>query len=156
MQIDVSYTSLFLFQILLPLRHHLYPSNVAWTEEGHYFSWRMKLRNKQGSAVFHIHNPKTGERWTARPEWDATPRQARKLTCRPDLLLQYAHHLRDKFASQSGGPVKVHADVFCSLNYRPRARLVDPKVDLAKEEHSLLSYDWLLPLTETLPARSGR
>ncbi len=35
-------------QLLIPLRHFLYPGNVHWTEEGHRFSWHMKLRNKVG------------------------------------------------------------------------------------------------------------
>ena len=33
-------------QCVLPLRHYLIPGNVSWTEEGHRFSWRMKLRDK--------------------------------------------------------------------------------------------------------------
>ena len=35
-------------QILVPLRHWLYTGNASWTEEGHRFSWHMKLRSKQG------------------------------------------------------------------------------------------------------------
>ena len=33
-----------LVQVVLPLRHWLYPGDVAWSEEGHRFAWRMKLR----------------------------------------------------------------------------------------------------------------
>ena len=33
-----------LAQLLVPLRHWLYPGTVSWTEEGHRFSWHMKLR----------------------------------------------------------------------------------------------------------------
>lgn len=40
-----------LFQLLVPFRHHLYPGNVSWTEEGHRFSWHMKLRIKQVSSA---------------------------------------------------------------------------------------------------------
>ncbi|MDX5442717.1 MAG: HTTM domain-containing protein, partial [Hymenobacteraceae bacterium] len=36
-------------QILVPLRHFLYPGNVNWTEEGHKFAWHMMLRSKSGS-----------------------------------------------------------------------------------------------------------
>ena len=39
-------------QLLLPLRHFLYPGNVSWTEEGHNFSWHMKLRSKQARVSF--------------------------------------------------------------------------------------------------------
>ena len=34
-------------QILVPLRLHLYEGDVKWTEYGHKFSWRMKLRTKR-------------------------------------------------------------------------------------------------------------
>ncbi|MFP6684383.1 MAG: HTTM domain-containing protein [Polyangiaceae bacterium] len=137
-------------QLLVPLRHHLYRGDVAWTEEGHCFSWRMKLRNKRGSAVFRVRDPETGRQWTERPEWRATERQAHKLTCRPDLLLQFAHVLRDAYLKEEGATVEVFADVHCSLNYRPRQRLVDPSVDLAKESLSFRHYEWLIPLTTPL------
>ena len=35
-----------LYHVLFPLRFVLYPGDVAWTEYGHLFSWRMKLRDK--------------------------------------------------------------------------------------------------------------
>ncbi len=44
-------------QLLLPLRHFAYPGNVDWTEEGTRFSWRMKLRDKQGPVRFTAIDP---------------------------------------------------------------------------------------------------
>ena len=45
-----SFSSLFLvLNILLPLRHHLMPGDVTYTEEGHKMSWRMMLRAKAAS-----------------------------------------------------------------------------------------------------------
>ena len=41
-------------QVLVPLRHFLYPGYVGWTEEGHNFSWRMMLRTKAGEERFII------------------------------------------------------------------------------------------------------
>lgn len=41
-----------LFQLLFPLRHWLYTGDVNWTEEGHRFSWRMKLRDKVSGVYF--------------------------------------------------------------------------------------------------------
>ena len=41
-----------LFHLVTPLRHHGYSGDVAWTEEGHRFSWRMKLRSKVGGLCF--------------------------------------------------------------------------------------------------------
>jgi len=38
-------------QVLVPLRHFLYPGRASWTEEGHYFAWRMKLRSKRNCQI---------------------------------------------------------------------------------------------------------
>ena len=46
-------------QLLVPLRHLLYPGDVAWTEEGHRFSWRMKLREKEQTLEFLVTAPST-------------------------------------------------------------------------------------------------
>ncbi|MGH2570150.1 MAG: HTTM domain-containing protein [bacterium] len=47
-------------QVLVPLRHFLYPGNVSWTEEGHCFSWHMMLRDKEGAAKFRVTTPGPG------------------------------------------------------------------------------------------------
>jgi hypothetical protein len=41
-------------QVLFPLRHFYYPGDVVWNEEGHRYSWRMKLRDKSGIAIFNV------------------------------------------------------------------------------------------------------
>ncbi|MEM9694254.1 MAG: HTTM domain-containing protein, partial [Myxococcota bacterium] len=64
----------FTYQLLMPLRHHLYPSNVAWSEEGHMFSWRMKLRDKGGPFTFRVVDKNTGEQWTVDPKDQLTDR----------------------------------------------------------------------------------
>ena len=51
-------------QILVPLRHLLYPGNVSWTEQGHRFAWMMKLRDKDAEASFTVRDPATGRLWT--------------------------------------------------------------------------------------------
>ena len=55
-------------QLLVPLRHSLYPGEVSWTEEGHRFSWRMKLRDKDASARFVVTDPIGGRRWIVDPD----------------------------------------------------------------------------------------
>ena len=47
-------------QLLVPFRHLLYPGNVAWTYEGHLFSWRMKLLDRDARARFFVSDPNTG------------------------------------------------------------------------------------------------
>jgi vitamin K-dependent gamma-carboxylase len=140
-----------LLQIAMPLRHHLYPGPVAWTEEGHYYSWRMKLRSKRGFVTFRVRDPQTDEEWIIRPYRELGRRQYRQMTGRPELILQYAHHIADLESERIGRRVEVRADAFASLNYREPQRQIDPEVDLAKVQPSLLAYDWILPFEWTEP-----
>src|SRR5262249_51268921 len=59
----VGLASYVLIQILLPLRQYLYSGDPAWTEEGHLFSWRMKLRGKEADADFIITDPVSKKSW---------------------------------------------------------------------------------------------
>ena len=77
-------------QVLLPLRHFLYPGNVSWTEEGHTFAWHMKLRSKTARASFTLTDTKTGEVRAVLPSELLTERQNRKMITRPDLIVQFA------------------------------------------------------------------
>lgn len=141
----------FSYQILFPLRHYLYPGEVAWTEEGHRFAWRMKLRDKDGVARFTVIDPISGQVWNVNNRQLLTARQARKVRCRPDMLLQFAHHIGHVWTEKYGvaSPI-VKADVWCSLNYRPRVQLLDPNRDLMQVERNLWHSDWILPLPEEL------
>jgi hypothetical protein len=145
-----------LLELALPLRHHLYPGDVAWTEEGHYFSWRMKLRDREGRIRFRVRAPSLGTEWEVDPRPQLGRRQNNKMACKPDLILGYAHYLRDAYRRELGAVVEVRADAFCSLNFRPRQRFVDPDVDLARERPTLLPYRWIVPMVPApLPGASG-
>jgi len=85
------------FQVLMPFRHHLYPGNVRWTEEGHNFSWHMKLRSKQGTLKLYAVNLDTKETMKIDLAAHLSPRQRRKLASHPDMVVLFAHHLRDTF-----------------------------------------------------------
>jgi len=159
----------FAIQLVVPLRHLLYPGDVNWTEEGHRFSWRMKLRGKDGWVAFSIREPRSGRVWAIDPsappadwgldvsgdEWPSdvpylTPRQVRKMAGLPDMVLQFAHHIAERFERAGYPGVEVRARVLTSLNGRKHQLLIDPEVDLAAEPRSLLPAHWILPLREPL------
>ncbi|HET6975985.1 MAG TPA: HTTM domain-containing protein [Pyrinomonadaceae bacterium] len=140
-------------QILFPLRHHLYPGDVSWTEEGHNFSWHMKLRTKEGDAIFTVYHPQSGQTWTINPDDYLRSHQAVKLT-KPDLILLFAHHLAEEKRREGYDNVEVRARVMVSLNGRQPQLLVNPEVDLTKEQMSLLPERWIVPLTTPLRTRS--
>ena len=144
------------FQLLLPLRHYLYPGNVSWTEEGHNFSWHMKLRTKGGEAVFTVSHPRTGQTWTIKPEDYLESHQVTKMMTKPDLILLFGHHLAEEKKREGYDDVEVRARVMVSLNGRQPQLLVDPNVDLTKEQVSLLPADWIVPLTTPLATRAAR
>lgn len=140
-----------LVHAVVPLRHWLYPGDVAWTEEGHRFSWRMKLRFKDGRARFRLLDPVTDERWIVDPRERLPYRLAEAMATRPDLVHQYARHLADEARAAGHTGVAVYADVQVRLNGRPPARLVDPRADLAARPATLGPADWILPLDTPLP-----
>lgn len=129
--------------LILPLRHHFYPGDVAWTEEGHRFAWRMKLRGKVGTVEWFTHDEE-GRRVPVRPSDRLSKRQRVKLACHPDMLVQYAHHLADQAERETGRRPPIFAQTRCSVNAGPFGQLVDPEIDLAAQTRSLLPSPFIL------------
>ncbi len=149
-RIAVLLAAYFALQLLFPLRHYLYPGNVSWTEEGHNFAWHMKLRTKGGEGVFTVTHPASGQTWTIKPEDYLKSHQLTKVITKPDLLILFAHFLAEEKRREGYDNVEVRAHIMASLNGRQPQLLIDPNVDLAKEEVSLLPQRWILPLTTPL------
>jgi vitamin K-dependent gamma-carboxylase len=144
-------------QLLLPMRPLLYPGNVAWTQEGHQYSWRMKLRSMRTMFIeYRVVDPSTGEEWKVSPRDFLTYRQAQKVGGRPEYILQAAKHLQKKWAQKGHHDVEVYVDVFNSLNGRKPQRYIDPTVDLTKQSWGIAPSKWILPLTEPLPSSAER
>lgn len=131
-------------QLLLPLRHFLYPADAHWTEEGHRFSWHLMLRAKQGTARFRVQLP-GGHEELVWPEQYLTRNQARKLVDNPDLLLEFAHLLAQDYRQRGLRPVAVYCDSELSLNGHPARPLVSPKLNLLTVRRGWGHYAWVLP-----------
>lgn len=134
----------FVLQVVIPLRHVAYPGDVLWTEEGLRFAWKVMIVEKAGIARFEVLERPTGRRWTVYPREYLTPRQERMLSVQPELIRQFAHHVRREFAARGIANVEVRADVEIAMNGRRRRRLIDPTVDLAHERFSWAPYAWIL------------
>lgn len=135
------------FQLLFPLRHWLYPGNVSWTEEGHNFSWHMKLRDKDAMFFYQVEDGESGERFPVPVSRRLSHRQIAKMASRPQMILQYAHFLRDELKARGVDEPIVRAHVIASLNGRPYRYLIDPETNLAQAEYSLFrSASWIRPL----------
>jgi hypothetical protein len=137
-------------QLLVPFRHLLYPGNVHWTEEGHRWSWHMKLRVKDGRGAFFVTDPISGETEIVNPRDHLEDRQVHKMLCTPDMILQFAQFLASERRAAGVDQVEVRAMIRCSLNGRRPQLFIDPEVDLASQSRTLGHVDWILPLETPL------
>ncbi len=139
-------------QVALPLRHHLYPGNPSWSEEGHLFAWHMKLRSKKARLRYKVVDPGSGRQWSINPTDHLSERQARKIKTRPDLIWLYAQHIAEQKAAEGFPDVQVFADSKAGLNGRPYQRYIDPDVDLTTVDRCVWTHaDWILPMEDALP-----
>lgn len=135
-------------QLVLPIRGAIFPSEIRWSGEGHRFSWRMRIYDRQAEGTFFVSlrdDPLSV--WVVEPtEW-LSPRQASKMLVRPDLVRAFALYLEDEWRKSGHGPVAVRADIRKSLNGRPFQQFIDPDADLTTvANHPLRAADWVLPL----------
>jgi hypothetical protein len=138
------------FQVTWPLRHHFYQGNASWTEQGHFFSWRMMLRGKMAGVRYYLTDPKSGETWNVDLREYLNVEQANRYSRDPEMILQLAHFLAEEFRSGSNEHCEVRALVLSSLNGRKPQLLIDPAVDLAKQPRGFHPRPWIVPLTEPL------
>lgn len=133
----------FAVQVLMPLRHHLYPGDAGRTEEASRFAWRVMLKEKAGFVVFHVTDD-TGRRWEAYPRDYLSEIQTKMFATEPDMIRQLARHIRDDFTARGLTGVEVRAEAYVSTHGRPSAPLVDPNTDLAAARDGLSPRDWIL------------
>lgn len=134
-----------LSQVVIPARSWVLPGHTSWTELGHRFSWRMKLRSKVGRVTFHALDKERGTHKVIDPGDGLTAYQNRKMATRPALILKYAHHLASELESEGSGQWAVHVDSRVSLNGRTAQTFIDPAIDLAQET-ACGQEKWLVPL----------
>lgn len=135
----------FTIQIALPLRQHVFKDTVLWTEEGHRLSWRMMLRSKNGNTKFTVIDKATNNAMPINLNDFLTRKQIRSIGSKPDVIWQFAQHLKQHFAKK-GTSVSVFVNTFVSVNGKASKQLIDPKVDLANEEwHHFKHHNWILP-----------
>lgn len=139
------FTLFFILQILIPFRYLLYPGNLFWNEEGYRFSWRVMLMEKAGYTQFTVKDSLTGKMIVVNNNDFLTLNQEKMMSTQPDMILQYAHILRDYYARHGFQKPEVYVDAYVALNGRLGKTMIDPRTDLAKEEDSFCHKSWILP-----------
>jgi hypothetical protein len=141
-------------QLFLPIRNLLYPGELFWNEEGYRFSWRVMLMHKEGLATFYVQDQATGGEIEIDNTKYLNQRQIEQMSTQPDMILQYAHYLRDQFQDSilvigdKYYPItnpNVVADVYVALNGRNAMKMIDKSTVLNKEKYNLKHREWLLP-----------
>ncbi len=132
-------------QITLPVRAGYFPTEVRWSGDGHRFSWRMRIYDRQAEGVFIV--TADSQEWSVDPTDYLTRRQAGKMLVRSDMIHQFAGYLETVWQEAGYSAVAVRADIRKSLNGRPAQAFVDPDVDLTAVPLAYLTDDgWVLPL----------
>ncbi|RIV35267.1 hypothetical protein D2V08_07890 [Flagellimonas lutimaris] len=135
----------FLFQLILPLRHHFFKDDVLWTEEGHRLSWRMMLRSRGGRITYKVVNSQTKDTTKINLNDYLTKKQQRRVACYPDFIWQFAQRLKKEYAEQ-GEEIQVFVENKVKINQNPYQQFIDPNVDLANVPWKHFAHnDWILP-----------
>jgi hypothetical protein len=143
----------FAVQWALPLRHWVYPGDVLWNEQGMRWSWKVMVREKNGSVMYRVKSDAwQGERYVS-PSRYLTDHQEREMSGQPDLILQLAHVIGRDLESEGKGDVEVRVDAVASLNGRRPAPLIDPEVDLMRIDDGIGFADWIAPKPADDPIR---
>lgn len=119
-------------QIVIPLRHFAYGGNVLWDEAGMRFSWKVMVREKNGSVTYLVASPSRGRRVYVSPHDYLTWRQANEMSGQPDLIAQLARHIGEDYKTRGWDDVEVRVDARVSLNGRQPRVLIDPTIDLLR------------------------
>lgn len=135
-------------QLWMPLRHFFIPGNVHWTEEGHRYSWHMKLRTKSSVNVFFI-SDESNQKTKVNLDSYLTKRQQSEMGTHPEMMWQFAQYLKKENAKE-GKEVEVTVASFCSLNNRPNQLFIKSDFNLAGLNKYLSPADWIMPLTTEL------
>lgn len=139
------------FQVVWPLRHRIYEGDASWNERGHVFAWRMMLRGKEVGIGYALQDPENGKVVNVNHRQFLAAEQSEKFPRDPEMILQMAHFIADKFEGSTGRRPAVYAFVLASLNGRKPQLLVDPNTDLAAVERGVFyERKWVPPLFEPL------
>jgi hypothetical protein len=77
-----------------------------------------------------------------------TPNQEKMMATQPDMILQFAHYLKQHYAGQGIANPVIRAESYVTLNGNGSRPFIDNQVNLALQKESFLPKTWILPLKE--------
>jgi hypothetical protein len=134
-----------MFQLLMPLRQHLYDGPTRWHQQGDYFSWTMKLNQYSHFTEIEYLNPAT-DQFEKVSFTDILTYDQRQTLHDPDHLLQLVHYIAGYPWDQTGRSVTaMRARTFLALNGEEFAPLIKQDANLLASERRFGPHDWVLP-----------
>jgi hypothetical protein len=134
-----------MLQSLIPLRSLAIPGSLFWHEDGYRFSWRVMLMEKAGWATFFIVDESGKEQEVNLDHW-LSPNQQKAMSTQPDMIVDFAHMLGDRWEERLGEEVRVRSEIWVSLNGRRSQLFVNPYIDLRAVSSSTRREDYVIPM----------
>ncbi len=132
-----------IFQVLMPLRTFAYPGDVLWHEQGMRYSWRVMVREKNGSIRYRVRWRDADREVLVSPSQYLTMHQEREMSGQPDLILQLAHRIAEDFESRGHQDIEVRVDALVSLNGRRAVPMIDPHANLVDQPDTIAVMPWI-------------
>ena len=131
---------------LIPGRSLFYAGNVNWNERGYRFSWKVLLNEKTGLVNYRLVEPSSQRVWRVSPSDELTVIQHEQMRTQPDMIRDYALHIKTSKEEQLGLKLEVYVDSWAKLNGRPTQRMIRSDVNLDQSVTALNKLGWILPL----------
>ncbi len=122
-----------LIQVVVPLRHWIYPGAVNWNRFGDKFAWRMFAQENIGHIDFFVTDVLTGETIEVPRLLGINVATYMDMAQIPDMIIPYAGYLNQHYAKQGMYNPIVTVNALVSKNGRNFAMLIDPVKNLAHE-----------------------
>ncbi len=135
----------FTIQLIMPFRYLCYPDRLFWTEQGYRFSWRVMLMEKAGKTFFNVTDNDTGKSGEAMMDNDLTVNQEKMMATQPDMIVQYAHYLKEKYQKLGIKNPKITVESYVTLNGTGSQLYINKYVDLTKVKDGFHHKWWILP-----------
>jgi hypothetical protein len=136
-----------LFQLLFPLRHHVFEGNVDYSGEGQRFAWRMKSVYKDFRITYVLKDKERGIEARLDPRSVLTVKQYTNLGYYPELIIPVAANLRAAAIEKGVEDPQIFVDYQVSFMDLPMQYIVDPKMELSGLNYSPFRHsDWIIPL----------
>ena len=103
------------------------------------------LRQKTTQVLINATHPKTRETRYVELKDYLNDFQISKFAGTPNMVLQFAHHIRDLIRERAKFEPIITAQIMVSMNGREFVPMLDSKLDLSQLEYFEPAYNWVNP-----------